>query len=213
MIQASCSDFPPSAARCGSSGWTFNPRAAGSSPARPIEIPANRPRRGAQSWRSFLQAHAESILACDFFTVDTIWLRRLYVLVFLSIGNRHIEYPGCTSRRQLEHVLRVYVKHYNRQRPPPRPRPEAARYGPSVIRRSRLATAGSSCASARPPRGPHPRIRTRRSVTIEFLHLRASEPALRRYRSPIATRCCSVDRRPSRSRWAPRRSDASGREI
>jgi putative transposase len=29
------------------------------------------PRRDSQSWRSFLQAHAESILTCDFFTVDT----------------------------------------------------------------------------------------------------------------------------------------------
>jgi len=49
------------------------------------------PQRHRQSWRSFLQAHGESILACDFFTVDTVWLRRLYVLVFLSIGSRRIE--------------------------------------------------------------------------------------------------------------------------
>jgi putative transposase len=158
-------------------------------------------RRDTQSWRSFLRAHGESILACDFFTVDTVWLRRLYVLVFLSLGSRRIEYFACTSnpnrawmlqqarnllmeledrdrrvrflihdrdakfprafdallasekikvirtplrapnanahmerwvgtvrrecldrllilgRRQLEHVLRVYVRHYNRQRP------------------------------------------------------------------------------------------------
>jgi putative transposase len=159
------------------------------------------PRRHSQSWRSFLQAHADSMLACDFFTVDTVWLRRLYVLVFLSVGCRRIEYLACTSnpntawmlqqarnllmelddrdrqvrflihdrdakfprafdallgieeikvirtpvqapnanahmerwvgsvrrecldrllivgRRQLEHVLRVYIHHYNRQRP------------------------------------------------------------------------------------------------
>jgi putative transposase len=144
---------------------------------------------------------ANRFLACDFFTVDTVWLRRLYVLVFLSIGSRRIEYFACTSspntawmlqqarnllmhlddrdrqvrflihdrdakfprafdallgsesikvirtpvrtpnanahmerwvgsvrrecldrllilgRRQLEHILRVYVSHYNRQRP------------------------------------------------------------------------------------------------
>jgi putative transposase len=159
------------------------------------------PQRDRQSWRSFLRAHSESILACDFFTVDTVWLRRLYVLVILSIGSRRVEYVACTSnpntawmlqqarnllmelddrqrqtrflihdrdakfprafdallasekinvirtpvrapnanahmerwvgsvrrecldrllivgRRQLEHVLRVYVRHYNRQRP------------------------------------------------------------------------------------------------
>src|SRR5436190_8130211 len=37
------------------------------------------PRRDSQSWPSFLRAHGESILACDFFTVDSIWLRRVYV--------------------------------------------------------------------------------------------------------------------------------------
>jgi putative transposase len=56
------------------------------------------PQRDGQSWRSFLRAHAESILACDFFTVDTVWLRRLYVLVFLSVGSRRIEYFACTTR-------------------------------------------------------------------------------------------------------------------
>jgi putative transposase len=48
------------------------------------------------SWRSFLRAHGETILACDFFTVDTVWLRRLYVLVFISIGSRRVEYVACT---------------------------------------------------------------------------------------------------------------------
>jgi transposase InsO family protein len=158
------------------------------------------PHRDRQSWRSFLRQHGESILASDFLTVDTVWLRRLYVLVFLSIGSRRVEYLACTSnpdtawmlqqarnllmdlddrgcevrflvhdrdskfaafdavfasdgirivrtpvrapnanahverwvgsvrrecldrllivgRRQLEHVLRVYVRHYNRGRP------------------------------------------------------------------------------------------------
>jgi transposase InsO family protein len=56
------------------------------------------PRRDAHSWRSFLRAHGESILACDFFTVDTVWLRRLYVLVFLSIGSRRVEYFAITSK-------------------------------------------------------------------------------------------------------------------
>jgi transposase InsO family protein len=55
------------------------------------------PQRDSQSWRSFLRAHGESILACDFFTVDTVWLRRLYVLVFLSIGSRRVEYFACTT--------------------------------------------------------------------------------------------------------------------
>ena len=219
------------------------------------------PQRDRAVWRTFLRAHGESILACDFFTVDTVWLRRLYVLVFLSIGSRRVEYVACTSkpntawmlqqarnllmdlddrdrqlrflihdrdakfprafdallasegikvirtpvrapnanahmerwvgtvrrecldrllivgRRQLEHVLRVYVRHYNGQRPhraldlrppdsttrPPRERRDAART--------------LQVRPARPARRPHPRIRARRSMTIEFLHpTRRGEP-------------------------------------
>jgi hypothetical protein len=69
------------------------------------------------SWRSFLRQHGESILACDFLTVDTVWLRRLYVLVFLSIGSRRVEYMACTANpnaawmlqqaRNLQQVLRA----------------------------------------------------------------------------------------------------------
>jgi len=36
-------------------------------------------------------------LACDFLTVDTVLLRRVYVLVFICIGSRRIEYVACTS--------------------------------------------------------------------------------------------------------------------
>jgi hypothetical protein len=54
------------------------------------------PQRDGQSWRSFLHQQGESMLACDFFTVDTVWLRRLYVLVFLSIGSRRVESLACT---------------------------------------------------------------------------------------------------------------------
>jgi putative transposase len=55
------------------------------------------PQRDRQSWRSFLRQQGDSILACDFLTVDTVWLRRLYVLVFLSIGSRRVKYMACTS--------------------------------------------------------------------------------------------------------------------
>ena len=52
--------------------------------------------RAASSWRSFLRQHGNAILACDFFTVDTVWLRRLYVLFFVSIGTRRVEHVACT---------------------------------------------------------------------------------------------------------------------
>ena len=56
------------------------------------------PTRAASSWRSFLRQQGNTILACDFFTVDTVWLRRLYVLFFVSIGTRRVEYVACTSK-------------------------------------------------------------------------------------------------------------------
>jgi len=55
------------------------------------------PQRGQFNWRSFLRQHASMTLACDFLTVDTVLLRRLYVLVFICIGSRRIEYVACTS--------------------------------------------------------------------------------------------------------------------
>jgi hypothetical protein len=39
-------------------------------------------------WREFLRAHAASMIACDFFTVETLFLGRLYVLFFIELGTR-----------------------------------------------------------------------------------------------------------------------------
>jgi putative transposase len=67
------------------------------------------PRRDPQAWRSFLRAHGESILACDFFTVDTVWLRRVYVLAFISIGSRRVEYFAITSKPDTAWMLQTIV--------------------------------------------------------------------------------------------------------
>ena len=55
------------------------------------------PQRDRLAWRSFVRQHAASMLACDFFTVDTALLRQLYVLVFICVGTRRIEYIACTT--------------------------------------------------------------------------------------------------------------------
>jgi putative transposase len=67
------------------------PRSYGTSCALPA------PQRDRLVWRSFVRQHAATMLACDFFTVDTVLLRRLYVLVFICVGTRRIEYVACTS--------------------------------------------------------------------------------------------------------------------
>jgi putative transposase len=46
------------------------------------------PQRTRSSWRAFLRAQAGSMLACDFLTVETIFLQRIYVLFFISLATR-----------------------------------------------------------------------------------------------------------------------------
>jgi transposase InsO family protein len=55
------------------------------------------PQRTHSSWRTFLRAQAASMLACDFLTVETIYLKRIYVLFFISLATRRIEYVACSS--------------------------------------------------------------------------------------------------------------------
>jgi putative transposase len=52
-------------------------------------------RRG-MTWREFVRVHQQSLLAVDFFTVETIWLQRLYVLFFIELGTRRVHLAGCT---------------------------------------------------------------------------------------------------------------------
>jgi putative transposase len=54
------------------------------------------PERGHSSWRAFLRAQAASMLACDFLTVETAFLQRIYVVFFISLATRRIEYIACT---------------------------------------------------------------------------------------------------------------------
>jgi putative transposase len=55
------------------------------------------PQRDELSWRRFLRQHAATTLACDFFTVETAWLKRIYVLFFISLRTRRIEFVACAA--------------------------------------------------------------------------------------------------------------------
>jgi transposase InsO family protein len=55
------------------------------------------PRCDGPTWTEFLRSQAETIWACDFFTVETAWLRTLYVLFFIELGSRKVHLAGVTA--------------------------------------------------------------------------------------------------------------------
>ena len=56
------------------------------------------PRRASdQTWRNFLRTHADTLLACDFFHVDCVTLKRVYVFFVLDARNRYVHVLGVTS--------------------------------------------------------------------------------------------------------------------
>ena len=69
-------------------------------------------RRGGMTWRDFVRGHRRSLLAVAFFTVETIWLQRLYVMFFIELGSRrvHLAGSGCTPN-----PTTAWVTHQARQ--------------------------------------------------------------------------------------------------
>jgi len=63
---------------------------------RQADVPPAGARAGL-TWRAFLRAQAQSMIACDFFTVETLWLGRFYVLFFVELGSRSVHLAGCTA--------------------------------------------------------------------------------------------------------------------
>jgi len=59
--------------------------------------PAPQRRVRADTWRQFLARHRDAVLACDFFTVETLSLKTITVLFFIEIGTRRVHLAGCTT--------------------------------------------------------------------------------------------------------------------
>src|SRR3982751_1147866 len=65
------------------------------------------PRRGGPSWTAFLQSQAGGMLGCDFFTVETVGLTRLYVLFVVELERRRVHLVGITAHPTGEWVAQA----------------------------------------------------------------------------------------------------------
>jgi putative transposase len=70
-------------------------RAAGLEPA---------PRQDGPSWSEFLRSQAEAVWACDFFSIETVFLRTLYVFFFIEVGSRRLHMTTSTPNPSGEFV-------------------------------------------------------------------------------------------------------------
>jgi transposase InsO family protein len=59
--------------------------------------PAPERSRHSSNWRTFLANHKSLLLATDFFTVETLWLKTVYVLFFIELHTRRVYLAGRTS--------------------------------------------------------------------------------------------------------------------
>lgn len=62
------------------------------------------PLRSRHTWKTFLQAQASAIVLADFLSVDTVLLKRLYVLLFLELATRRVMWFAVTDRPDAEWV-------------------------------------------------------------------------------------------------------------
>jgi putative transposase len=73
-------------------------------------MPSVPQRQSSGSWRHLMQHYKQQILACDFFTIDTLFLQTIYVLFFIELGTRRVYFAGCTL-----HPTKVWVTQQARQ--------------------------------------------------------------------------------------------------
>jgi putative transposase len=60
-------------------------------------IPPSAERHFSPGWQHLMTHYKDQLLACDFFTVETLFLQTLYVLFFIELGTRRIHIAGCTA--------------------------------------------------------------------------------------------------------------------
>jgi putative transposase len=80
---------------CRKLGYDISDETVGSILARHGIPPA--PERGSSpEWRHLMTHYKDQILACDFFTIETLFLKTIYCLFFIEVGSRRVHFAGCT---------------------------------------------------------------------------------------------------------------------
>ena len=120
------------------------------------------PRRGGPSWTEFLRAQAGGMLACDFLTVETVGLTRLYVLFVVELDRRRVHLAGITAHPTGEWVAQaarnLLMDLDDHGRPVPVPDPRSGRQVHRRVRRGRSPRPASRWSRSR--RGRRRRTRT-----------------------------------------------------
>jgi hypothetical protein len=74
------------------------------------------PQRSGPTWKQFLTAQAHGIISCDFLTVDTVLLRRVYVLIFVEHETRRLHIGGVTVKDATSRLGKVWFDASSRRR-------------------------------------------------------------------------------------------------
>jgi hypothetical protein len=69
------------------------------------------PRRAGPTWTEFLRSQASGILATDFFTVETIRLKTIYVLFFIELSTGRVHLAGVAPRLGVGHPASQEPRH------------------------------------------------------------------------------------------------------
>jgi putative transposase len=81
------------------------------------------PMRLETGWSEFLRRQAASIVECDFLSVDTLFLRRFYVLFFIELATRRVHLAGITTNtdgRKVTQQARNLLMHFDKKGVQPR---------------------------------------------------------------------------------------------